>query len=115
MGFVSYVCGFTKSSIEESSSPCCNITPEKCPSRASWSFGEIESSNLDAFNDVNPSSYTPCYQEPEENKALDDLEALKDYFLALWMEVAGKVTERERVRIIQEVVTGSKGTWLEPL
>ena len=59
---------------------------------------------------MSPHPYIPCYLEPEENKALDDLEALKGYFLALWTEVADKVTERERVRIIREVVTGTKGT-----
>lgn len=109
------VCGITNSSVEDSSSPSCNTTPEQCPSLASWSFGGTESSGLDVLDDINPYSYTPCYLGPEENKALDDLEALKDYFLALWKEVAENVTEKERVRIIQEVVTGTKGMWIIPL
>lgn len=44
------------------------------------------------------------------NKALEKLESLKDYFLGLWTEVADKVTEFDRVRIIHKVVTGTKGT-----
>ena len=110
----SIVCGVTNSSVEDPSSPSCSTTPEQCPSLASSAFGETESSNLDAFNDITPYSYTPYHLEPEENKALEHLEALKDYFLALWTEVADSVTERERVRIIQEVVTGTKGTWIVP-
>lgn len=76
---------------------------------------ESDSPDLDAFKDIGPYSHTPCYREPEENKALEDLESLKDYFLGLWTEVADKVTECDRVRIIQEVVTGTKGTFLVPL
>ena len=109
------VCGVTNPSVEIFSSSSRSATPEQCPSLASSAFGETELSDQYLCNDIGPCSYNLFYLEREEDKALDDLEALKDYFLALWTEVADRVTERDRVRILQEVVTGTKGTLLVPL
>ena len=54
----------------------------------------------------------PSFYQPEENKAVENLEGAIEHFLALYEELALDITDRERVRIMGEINARSNGKLL---